>query len=70
MKQLKYNHPSVPPKGIQLNKKYTLEDLQSEFELELIKTLFTPVNFKWTDLEKKSIKTKLDKVEEIVIEGE
>lgn len=53
MKNLKYNHPSVPPKNINVNGVYELEELKKTIDLNTIKTLFTPINFKWSELDKK-----------------
>ena len=48
---LKYSHPSVPKEGVELDKRYHLEELQSKFKLEYIKAFFTPENFSWNELE-------------------
>lgn len=53
MNQLKYNHPSVPPKNISVNGIYELDELKKTFDFSSIKTLFAPINFQWSDLEKK-----------------
>ena len=56
MNQLKYNHPSVPPANINVNGIYELDELKKTFSFNIIKILFTPINFKWSDLEKKANK--------------
>jgi hypothetical protein len=51
MKLLKYTHPSVPPEGINANKSYSLDELQSKFNFNQIQILFTPVGeWNWSDL--------------------
>ena len=57
MLSLKYNHPSVPSKGIELGKVYDLEYLESLFDLDDVKILFKPIDFTWTNLDKQN-KTK------------
>lgn len=58
-KILKYTHPSA--NNYSITEVYGLEDLQQELDLEMIKVLFSPVNFEWSDLENKK---KVNKVEE------
>ena len=60
MRKLKYNHPSVPPKNINVNGVYELDELKKAFNFDTIKILFTPINFKWSDLEKKVNKVSND----------
>jgi hypothetical protein len=55
MKYLKYSHPSAMK--YKISQTYELEELKQELSLEMIKVLFEPANFEWTDLEpKKHIK--------------
>jgi hypothetical protein len=55
MKILKYIHPSVSKYDI--TKTYTLQELQSELSDEMIKVMFSPINFEWE--EKKEISKKI-----------
>lgn len=48
-KKLKYTHPAVMKYNV--DKTYTLDELQSELSIEMIQILFEPVNFIWSDLE-------------------
>jgi hypothetical protein len=50
-KCLIYNHPSVPPVGINLGVWYTLEELKEKFDLEYIVYRFQPTNFGWEEVE-------------------
>lgn len=63
MKLLQYNHPSVPPTGINLSDTYILDELKKQFPLDKIKLLFKPINFKWEDLQpkKRTQKKTIDK---------
>ena len=47
---LVYNHPSVPPMGIVLDKGYTLEELQKRFTMEEIQGFFKPYGFTFDEL--------------------
>jgi len=58
-KYLKYIHPAAMK--YDLKKSYELDELKKELDLDMIKVLFIPVNFKWDDLE---IKNKSIKIEE------
>jgi hypothetical protein len=69
MRSLKYNHPSVPPKDIELGKVYDLEYLESLFGLDNVKILFKPIDFTWTSLNKQN-KTKLVTLEKDTVESE
>ncbi len=51
MKYLKYNHPAAMK--YRVGKIYELEELKNELDIETIKRLFIPINFKWQDLETK-----------------
>jgi len=51
MKYLKYNHPAAMKYNAK--KVYELEELKKELDIETIKRLFVPINFKWQDLEPK-----------------
>jgi len=48
-KYLTYNHASVAPINIQMEKVYLLEELQKNLTLEEIKCFFKPDNFKWDE---------------------
>lgn len=50
-KYLVYIHPAVPSCNIKINTWYSLEELQERFDLDYIKSFFTPANFAWEDLE-------------------
>ena len=58
-KYLKYTHPAAMK--YDLKKLYELDELKEKLDLGMIKVLFTPVNFKWEDLD---IKNKVIKIEE------
>jgi len=65
MKLLKYTHPAKSK--FDLNKAYSLAELEKEMDVEKIKILFTPIDFEW----KKKRPTK--EVEEIkldILDGE
>jgi hypothetical protein len=49
-KLLKYTHPAAMKYGTADT--YELEELKKELDFEMIKVLFTPINFKWEDLNK------------------
>jgi hypothetical protein len=55
-KFLKYNHPAVAPKGIEIERSYSLAELQKRFSLDQIKCFFKPENFEWSELEKATTK--------------
>lgn len=55
MKLLKYTHPALSKYDI--TKAYTLQELQSELSDEMIKVMFSPINFEWE--EKKEISKKI-----------
>lgn len=59
MKLLKYNHPASM--GYDTKKVYNLEDLKKDLSLDKIKILFTPIGWKFEDLEKRTKVKKLDK---------
>lgn len=61
-KILKYSHPSASKYNV--NAVYILEELQKELSLEMIKVMFTPLNFKFGDLDIKKKKTILSPIEE------
>ena len=47
MKLLKYTHPAV--NKYDTKKSYKLEELKKELSDEMIRQLFTPINFKWEE---------------------
>ena len=51
MKLLAYTHPVAM--GYNVNQTYTLEELQNKLSIDEIKTLFSPLNFKWEQPKKK-----------------
>lgn len=63
-KLLKYSHPAASKYS--LTKTYTLEELQQDgLDLDRIKILFKPVNFKWDEP-----KAEPKPVKEEIVEGE
>ena len=53
--RVKYNHPAIPPMGVKLNCIYIVGYLIDNYKLDdlAIKTMFTPVDCNWDELEKK-----------------
>jgi len=66
--KVKYDHPAYPPEGINLGVVYEVDVTKDkvnidgvEFKLELVKTLFTPIDKKWEDNEvKKEVNKRLN----------
>lgn len=52
--RVKYSSPAAPRFNIQLNKLYTVEELQEKYNLKLdyIKITFTPIDNSWGELDK------------------
>lgn len=75
MKKLKYSHPASC--GYSTKKVYFLDDILKEMNIDKIKVLFKPIDFKWEDLDeikpKKEIKikpkevAKENKIDEVVV---
>ncbi len=66
MKTLRYTHPAsnkYNPKKI-----YILDDLLKDMDIKKIKVFFTPVDFKWEDLDKPKLKKKDVKIKEDIVE--
>lgn len=64
-KFLKYSHPAMTNK-YDLNELYSLDELQKDgLDLERIKILFSPVDWKFEDLEPKKKFVKVEEVQEI-----
>ena len=64
-KLLKYIHPSAC--GYSSDTTYNLDELlKSEMSVDKIKVLFSPIGWKWNDLEKKKASKKSNKNKNII----
>lgn len=50
-KYLIYNHPAIPPCGINIGVWYSLDELKQKFDMEYIVYRFSPANFGWESCE-------------------
>lgn len=64
MKKIKYTHPSSC--GYNPNVIYNLDEILKDMDINKIKVMFEPINFKWKDLDKKKAKKEIKPVEEII----
>jgi hypothetical protein len=55
---LKYTHPA--DMGYNVKIPYELDEVKQKLSIDMIKVLFTPIDFKWSDLDKSKKKTKND----------
>lgn len=70
--KIKYSSPARPPVKIDIDKVYTVEYIQKNFNIsdDLLRAMFSPIDTTWEKLDGKNKKIKLNKVEDITTEGE
>lgn len=56
---IKYTHPAAM--GYSAKMSYELNEVLKSEKIDMVKTLFTPINFKWEDLDAPKIEEKNNK---------